>query len=248
MALRGIDVGSPQGSLSPADWRAIAASGVRWAYLRCGNGNEGSDPTFAANLAGARAAGILVGAYHVGMPLPNDPAHPGRDPESQALAHYRACNGLGSRDGELPPALDFEWPTPDLWSRYGCSAEQILVWGREYLEIAGPLYGVEPVVYSFRWFWDAVAEGHDARAFASSPLWLAAYETHEPIRAIAPWTRATFWQLSDGGGRLPNGARVDEDELLGDDAELAALCRRLVDVTDGGQDRPVHPPIEPEKT
>ncbi len=64
-SLVGIDVSEHQGSI---DWDAVAADGIRFAFVRAGNrGNtEGSimaDACFEANMAGAKAAGLAVGVY-----------------------------------------------------------------------------------------------------------------------------------------------------------------------------------------
>ena len=62
-AVFGIDVSKYQGAI---DWAAVAADGVKYAILRagsCDNGGPYVDPTFETNYAGARAAGLKVGAY-----------------------------------------------------------------------------------------------------------------------------------------------------------------------------------------
>ncbi len=61
----GIDVSSHQGSI---DWEQVAAAGVRYAFVRLGyrgysNGALNTDELARENLAGAKAAGLLVGAY-----------------------------------------------------------------------------------------------------------------------------------------------------------------------------------------
>ena len=59
----GIDVSKYQGDI---DWVQVAASGVKFALLRAGSQNSGGpyiDPYFEQNYAGAKAAGIAVGAY-----------------------------------------------------------------------------------------------------------------------------------------------------------------------------------------
>lgn len=59
---RGIDVSRYQGSI---DWPAVRQSGMEFALIRAGYGNEinGKDPRFEANISGARAAGLDVGVY-----------------------------------------------------------------------------------------------------------------------------------------------------------------------------------------
>ena len=59
----GIDVSRYQGDI---DWAKVAASGVKFALLRAGSQNSSGpyiDPYFEQNYAGAKAAGIAVGAY-----------------------------------------------------------------------------------------------------------------------------------------------------------------------------------------
>ena len=62
MALKGIDVSEHQGVI---DWAKVAKDGVQFAVIRAGYGRELSqkDKQFERNYAGAKAAGIQVGAY-----------------------------------------------------------------------------------------------------------------------------------------------------------------------------------------
>lgn len=65
VAKKGIDVSSYQGSV---DWAAVKASGVDFAILRTGYGDENpavqTDAYFSANYDGATSNGVKVGAYH----------------------------------------------------------------------------------------------------------------------------------------------------------------------------------------
>ena len=59
----GIDVSVWNGDI---DWRRVAASGIRFAIIRCGYGSDYSnqdDQKFYANISGARAVGIDIGVY-----------------------------------------------------------------------------------------------------------------------------------------------------------------------------------------
>ena len=53
--LSGIDVSHYQGEV---DWPAVAASGVRFAFIKATDGVDDIDPRFAQNWAGAKLAGI----------------------------------------------------------------------------------------------------------------------------------------------------------------------------------------------
>lgn len=235
--IRGIDVSSVQGAV--IDWVAVARSGVRFAMLRCGNGNQKPDDAFAISLAKARAAGLVVGCYHVGFPLPEDPAHPGRSAVDQARAHFAASRGLGSRDGEPPPALDLEWPvpgTPD-WDHYGCTKAQVRAWALAYLAESARLHGRAPLVYDgFPLYWEGIG-GPSEPEFARYPLWWVDYR--EGTSPPAPWSTWAIHQIDGGGGHLPSGAPVDEDVFNGDEAAFARFLRVSPDVTDGGANRPV---------
>jgi lysozyme len=75
-AVPGIDVSHYQGSV---DWATVAGGGERFGFAKASEGVSGtgsSDPYFADNWSGMRAAGILRGAYHF--------YHPKDDPTAQA--------------------------------------------------------------------------------------------------------------------------------------------------------------------
>lgn len=67
MTLKGIDVSEWQGTI---DWRKVAKDGVQFAVIHAGYGRELSqkDKYFERNYAGARAAGIKVGAFGTATP------------------------------------------------------------------------------------------------------------------------------------------------------------------------------------
>lgn len=66
---RGIDVSKwnheigPDGKHIPLDWEAIKAAGVDYVILKAGSSKSGVEPTFEMDYAGAKAAGLDVGAY-----------------------------------------------------------------------------------------------------------------------------------------------------------------------------------------
>ncbi len=67
---RGIDVSrwnhqidTISGDYLPLDWELIKASGFEFVILKAGSTKSGIEPTFEADYAGAKAAGLQVGAY-----------------------------------------------------------------------------------------------------------------------------------------------------------------------------------------
>lgn len=59
--IRGIDVSHHQGRI---DWPVVAASGQAFAFIKASEGADFQDTRFAENWRGARAAGLVTGAYH----------------------------------------------------------------------------------------------------------------------------------------------------------------------------------------
>lgn len=249
-AIRGIDLSSIQtvrgrdGRYVDVDWKRVAASGVRFAYCRCGYGNESPDGSFAVFAAGAEAAGIAVGAYHVGFPI-RIAQDPGSSPEEQARAHFAASHSQGINPGELPPALDLEWPVPGTpeWGRHGCTPEFVRAWTLAYLaEMRALLGGRLPVLYDgFPNYWTAIG-GSSEPLFAEYPLWRVDYRPR-PVTP-GPWTEFALWQCGGGSGRLPSGAPVDEDVFRGDEAAWREFL--MLDVTGGGSDEPVYAAPAPD--
>lgn len=57
---KGIDVSKYQGAVN---WSAVKNAGYSFAFIKIGSAKSGLDPYYAANMAGANAAGLKVGAY-----------------------------------------------------------------------------------------------------------------------------------------------------------------------------------------
>jgi lysozyme len=255
--LRGIDVSSIQRDVP---WEKVAAAGCSFAIVKGASGNApGPDPMFAKNVAGAQAAGLIVGAYHVAFPLPPDTTKANRDPADQAKYHFDLCRGFGSHDGELGPMLDCEWPEPADWNRWGCSAPQIRAWLLAYLDAATTLWGRLPTVYTYP-DWATHVGLASEPAFAKYPLWAASY-THpdrwpgagEAPASIAPWGGSwRFWQSSGGTQSLWSGVPVDCDVFNGTLEELHALtvgsgtaALAQAAILQAADEIPVIPPPEP---
>lgn len=245
MTIRGVDVSVAQGVLGLGDWRAMAQGGLRFASVRCGNGNGPRDSRFAANVAGAGAAGLVLQAYGVYFGLPVDPAHAGREARVQARNHFAQSGGLGSGPRTLAPCVDLEYPAPQDWAKWGSTGQMIVDGVADYLDETERLCGRLPYVYSYKDYLDHLALSADLSRLARYPLWAAEYGVATPY-VIPPWRGCVVWQRSGGGGRLPNGAAVDEDVFEGDEAAFLLASNQPVDVTDGHRDDPVHPPIDPE--
>ncbi|HEV8550773.1 MAG TPA: GH25 family lysozyme, partial [Polyangiaceae bacterium] len=157
------------------------------------------------------------GAYHF--------AHPGRDPETQAVHFASTVGPLGFND--LPPVLDIEEDD-------GQKAADVIVWVRRFLGKAEALFGRKLIVYTGA-FWRGPLGNPKDSFFAERPLWLAAYVSNPVVPGA--WSRSTFWQYTQGtlnGAVDIGGVRpCDQNRFEGSEADLAALCQGTVPAPPG---------------
>ena len=100
---RGIDVSVFQGS--NINWSAVAADGIQFVFVRVAyrtltSGELRTDTCYAKNLAGAKAAGLKVGAYIFSQAITEEEARE----EARFLADTVSGYGI-----DLPLAFDFEY-------------------------------------------------------------------------------------------------------------------------------------------
>jgi lysozyme len=90
----GVDVSDHQGRI---DWREVARSDVSFAFVKATEGSTYVDSDFAADVAQARSAGLLTGAYHFFTLC---------SPGATQAANFLKIARPGST--ALPPAVDLE--------------------------------------------------------------------------------------------------------------------------------------------
>lgn len=102
MSMKGIDVSRWQGTIN---WPAVKAAGIKFAIIKAGGSDKGfyKDPQFEANYAGAKSAGIHVGAYYFVGPGCKSRA----DGEADAR---RFLAFLSGKQFDMPVYIDFEAP------------------------------------------------------------------------------------------------------------------------------------------
>ena len=193
----GVDISAAQGNV---DFPWLKQKGYSFVISRCYVGNDFKDHFYDSNIAKTKDAGMKAAAYHFPYPLPADAAHPNRSPSAQAEMHFTAANG------ELA-ACDAEWPAPEDWQKWGCSANQIRDWFLQYLERYEQLSGQIMPFYTYPYFAKAIGFTSD---FAKYPLWIASYAATPAIPS--PWPDYYMWQTSGGGLlTLPSGIKTDTD-------------------------------------
>ena len=186
MALKGIDVSEWQGTI---DWREVAKDGVQFAVIHAGYGRELSqkDKYFERNYAGARAAGIKVGAFWYSY----------ADSVARAEQEARTClKVLDGKHLDLPVFFDQEYE-PGILKLSTKTRTDIVLKFLETIKAAGRPCGL----YSST---DFITTKLQANRLTAYPLWIAEYgsKLHYTGKVWA-------WQYTDKGRVAGIKGRVD---------------------------------------
>ena len=194
-AAYGCDVSHYQSAIS---WAQVAAAGKRFAILKASEGTALVDDRFAANVLGAKNAGLKVSAYHF--------FRPGLDPVAQARFFYDRARSLG--DGDLIPWLDVEADRPSVSGAVVPNATIVAQLMACIVECE-TLFGVTPGIYTAGWFWNRLGAG---TKFSHCPLWVARYPTAGVVLPLPlGWTRYAVHQYTSAGRVAGIAGNVDLD-------------------------------------
>lgn len=210
-ALPGIDVSHFQDNI---DWPAVKKTGVVFTYIKASGGDTWDDQKFAANWTGSKAAGIKRGAYM--FFYPNDTALGEVD---------NFISKVKLEPGDLPPVIDIETKAKTSQNKDGLAhkLERALIKLEKH-------YGVKPVIYSSRMFWNDYIEPTllkrgSGLSFSEYPIWVAEYGVEHPNKMLGWKTDDwTIWQHT-ATGKVPGIAGdVDMDLFNGSLEDLEKLC------------------------
>lgn len=139
MEIYGIDVSHHQGNI---DWEVVAKTGIDFAFIKAGGSEDGiyKESMFETNYAGAKAAGLNVGAYYY--------VGPNFTSEEAGIADAeRFIKILEGKTFEMPVALDLESNSPE--DKAGATSAAIAFCNR--MEEAGyyvVIYGAD--IFNFK--------------------------------------------------------------------------------------------------
>lgn len=199
----GIDVSHWQGTI---DWAKVRAAGKRFVFIKSSEDTDFVDSKYATNRAGAKAAGLLVGAYHF--------AQPGSASGDAVREADHFVNTARPARGELLPVLDLEVTN-------GLSPSALQTWTRTFLTRVYERTGVRAGIYVSPAFWKSSMG--DTTWFAANGykvLWTAHWTTaSSPSSPANNWGGHgwTFWQYSSTGTVPGISGRVDLNRYRGTD-------------------------------
>lgn len=209
---QGIDVSHHQGAI---DFKKVAADGISFIFIKATQGKSFRSKTFLQFVEDAKAAGLLIGAYH----YVDDSATTPEAARQEAVNFVSAMKDAGGIQAfDLPPVMDYES------NKSGLNKAAITAVAKAFLQEVEQLTGVQPIVYTYPSFIGNFS------GLSGYSLWIARYSATQVPPDASGWTSWDFWQYSDGstGGMLPSGTRevsgiagpVDLNEYSGTVDEL----------------------------
>ncbi len=208
--IKGIDVSHYQAGI---DWKAVAADGNKFAYLKCTDGLN-ADPTFQGFRQAAKDVGLLVGGYHF--------FRFDLDPILQAQKLIKTMGEV--QPGELPPCVDVEWDRQSKKYGEGTVMDSAALQAVSHFVAAFHTNGITLMVYTNAYFWPDDSRILE-KEWAEFPLWIPNYHAKDitQVKIPKPWTAATFWQYSESikGYGVD---KVDGNYFMGTEEELKAIA------------------------
>ncbi|OZM71550.1 hypothetical protein CFN78_20240 [Amycolatopsis antarctica] len=204
----GHDVSGHQG---PVDWKAASGMGARFVYAKATEGTGYLNPHFDQQYGGARASGMVRGAYHF--------ARPDVGPGGPQADYFVDHGGGWSADGNtLPGALDVEYNPYSEDKCYGLDPAAMTAWIKDFSDTYQRRTGRAPTIYTSTSWWQLCTGG--STSFGSTnPLWLARYAP-EIGPLPAGWPTHSIWQFA-AEGTLPG----DQNYFNGSFDQLGTLAR-----------------------
>lgn len=212
--VEGIDIYDGTGSVT---WSAVKAAGIDFAIIKAAQGTYNSQPTFATDWSGAKAAGLLRSAYHFFDPT--------EDGVAQAQ-HFLSVVGTLAAD-DLPAMLDIECPDGSsncLGTGASGAAPASNIHQRmwDWIHTVETATGKAPLIYTYGSYFSS--NGIDTTGLQGYPLNIADVTTASCFNVPNPWSKAVIWQYSWTGTVNGIGGQVDRDRFLGTLAELKAFA------------------------
>lgn len=220
----GTDVSNYQPNVN---WTTVKNAGVTFAWSKATEGISYASPSFAGQQAGAKAAGIYIGAYHFARPSshPNITGANSADTEANFFWSV-ASNYIKGAGTYLVPMLD--WEDSNATVAAGFTTTQMSQWVNQWCNTVSNLArgnGVilKPIVYTGVWFSQPGSTYPGLNTTVTGwPSWIASYnsqnvQTGKPTSTY-PWSTWTVWQYAD-----TNWSGGDSDVFNGTAAELGSL-------------------------
>lgn len=183
------------------DWAQVAADGIEFAFVRVGyrgytQGSLMEDGHYLANLQGARAHGLPIGAYFFSSAV--------NEAEAREEAQF-VIDKLGGMQLEYPIVYDQEQVPDDSGRANNLTSAQYTANARAFCEAVNAA-GYEAMIYGNQHHFAQL----DLAELAAWPLWYAEYGVSEPTGRV----NFSMWQYSESGAVAGIDTGVDMNILF----------------------------------
>jgi len=193
----GIDISHYVGKV---DWEGLSSSKgpIHFIFMRSTMGSTDCDAHFTENWKMAGVKGYVRGAYHYYRP------HENSGSQFRNFARHVTLD-----KGDFPPILDVEKHSPH-------GTPNLRKGVQNWLRLAEEHYGVKPIIYSGRRFYEDVLKGH----VDGYSLWIASYAP-DPRMDHIDWS---FHQYTNNLRVKGIPSPVDGNHFTGTPEDLKEMC------------------------
>ena len=225
----GCDVSGYQPNVN---WTQVKNAGMTFCWSKATESTTYQNPYFASQQAGARNAGIYVGAYHFARPSvhPNITGANSADTEANFFWSV-ASNYIKGSGTYLVPMLD--WEDPNATVANGFTVTQMSQWVNQWCNTVSNLaraQGVtlKPIVYTGVWFSQPSSTYPGLNTTVTNwPSWIASYNGQNPQTggpsSTFPWSSWNVWQYNDTNTSVANWTGGDVDVFNGTGVSIGSL-------------------------
>lgn len=226
----GCDVSSYQPDVN---WTQVTNAGMKFCWAKATQATDYYNPDFTNQEAGAKAAGLYIGAYHYAQPS-SDPNITGANSAVSEANYYWSVAGSYVKygGGYLVPMLDWE----DVGVTNQLSEATMSSWVNEWcntvsnLAAASGVVGVRPVVYTGIWYSEPGTYPGLNSTVTNWANWMSDYNGQNPQVGSAagdtyPWPSWQIWQYNDTNTAVADWTGGDVDVYNG---VLAGFAKEFV--------------------
>lgn len=193
---KGVDVSWYQGVI---DWPKVKEAGYSFSISKVTEGSTITDANYAANISGAKSAGMLVGGYHFLH------ARTPQEAISEAQFFLRRLSEIGGHKLlDIPAVVDIEVPY--------LTIPAIRAW----IDFVYETTKKKPIIYTNAQYLDKYLTGPE---FRDCKLWYAMYGSNQPANRSG-WNEWMFYQYTDQGQIPGINSYVDLNEYMGSVEDL----------------------------
>jgi GH25 family lysozyme M1 (1,4-beta-N-acetylmuramidase) len=201
----GTDVSHWQASVN---WTAVKNAGVTFAWAKATEGDYYTDPLFATHAAGAKAAGIYIGAYHFARPSQNPNITGANSADTEAAFFWSVASNYIKGGGQyMVPMLD--WEDTSATVAAGFTVSQMSQWASRWCNTVSNYaqtngITLKPIIYTGVWISQPSGTYPGLNTTVTGwPAWISAYngqphQTGAPASSY-PWSSSSWsvWQYDD---------------------------------------------------